>query len=147
MRLLPAAFEDTCRGLARRDPRYVDSVGEPGTLSVMATPDVMPSLQAMAAADGLSLNDIPVTVAARIVLRIGPHRSAMPARSPARHWIQVVDDDAITSTSAARRAVARMRHATLKTYVGRHFDVYVAPLFDDVVADQLAFLKSVVPSG
>lgn len=148
VRLLPAAFEDTCRGLARRDPRYVDSVGEPGTLSVMATPDVMPSLQAMAAADGLSLNDIPVTVAARIVLRIGlysPIRHAGTLTCPA--LIQVVDDDAITSTSAARRAVARMRHATLKTYVGRHFDVYVAPLFDDVVADQLAFLKSVVPSG
>lgn len=147
VRLLPAAFEDTCRALAGQSPRYVDSIGAPGTPSVIAAPDAMPGVRAMAAADGLSLNDIPVTVAARIVLKIGlysPGRHADKVTCPA--LIQVVDDDAVTPASATRRTVDRMPHATLKTYAGRHFDVYVPPLFDRVVADQLAFLQSVAPA-
>jgi hypothetical protein len=40
-----------------------------------------------------------------------------------------------------------MLQATLKTYPGRHFDVYIEPLFDTVVADQLEFLLQSVPRG
>ena len=38
-----------------------------------------------------------------------------------------------------------MPKATLKSYPGQHFDVYVEPLFDTVIADQLHFLRVVAP--
>ncbi len=146
-RLLPAALDDTLRGLAHRAPRYLNSVGAPGTCSVMATPDALPGVQAMAAADGMTLSDFPITVAARIVLRIGlysPIRHAAAVTCPA--LIQVADDDALTPVPQARKASSRMARATLRRYPGRHFEVYVQPLFDTVVADQLAFLQTVVPT-
>ena len=115
-------------------------------VSIMATPDARPAVERMAAADGLALDDFPFTVAARIVLRIGlytPIRYAAAVTCPA--LIQVACDDAVTSTSEARKAASRMPQATLKSYPGHHFDVYVEPLFDTVIADQLEFLRSVAP--
>lgn len=145
-RLLPAAFDDTWRALLRRTPRYLDSIGAPGTRSIMATPDAMAALERMAAADGLTLEDFPITVAARIVLRIGlysPIRHAADVMCPA--LIQVVDDDALTPTRQARKTAQRMPRATLKSYPGHHFDVYVEPLFTTVIADQIAFLRTEAP--
>ena len=146
VRLLPAGLEDSWRALTHRPPRYLDSVGEPGSPAIMASPDALPAVQRMAAADGLTLADFPIAVAARIVLRIGlysPIRHAADVRCPA--LIQLASDDAVTPTAAARRAAARMPDATLKIYPGHHFDPYVEPLFDDVVADQLRFLGLVAP--
>ena len=145
-RLLPAALDDTWRALVHRPPRYLDSVGAPGTCSIMATPDARPAVERMAAADGLALDDFPITVAARIVLRIGlysPIRHAGAVTCPA--LIQVASDDALCPISEARKAASRMPQATLKSYPGHHFEVYVEPLFDTVVADQLEFLRSVAP--
>lgn len=145
-RLLPAALDDAWRALAGRAPRYLNSFGAQGTRSVMATPDALPGVEGMAAADGTTLSDFPITVAARIVLRIGlysPIRYAAAVTCPA--LIQVAADDALTPTPTARKAASRMARATLKSYPGRHFEVYVEPLFDSVVGDQLEFLRSVAP--
>lgn len=145
-RLLPAALEDTVRALFHRPPRYVDSVGAPGTCSIMASPDVRPALEKMAAADGLTLDDFPITVAARIALRIGlysPIRHAGAVTCPA--LIQVAADDDLCPAAEAGKAASRMPLGTLMSYPGQHFEVYVEPLFDTVVADQLAFLRLVAP--
>ena len=144
--LLPAALADTWRALLHRTPRYLNSIGAPGTRSIMATPDAWAALGRMAASDGLTLEDFPITVAARIVFRIGlysPIRHAAAVRCPA--LIQVASDDDLTPTRQAREAASRMPRATLKTYPGRHFDVYIEPLFTSVVADQLEFLRAVAP--
>jgi fermentation-respiration switch protein FrsA (DUF1100 family) len=145
-RLLPAALEDSWRALVHRAPRYLDSIGAPGTCSIMATPDGWASLERMAVADGLTLEDFKISVAARIVLRVGlysPIRHAAAVRCPA--LIQIVDDDALTPTREARKAAHRMPRAMLKTYPGQHFDIYVEPLFTTVIADQLEFLRAVAP--
>jgi len=145
-RLLPAALDDTWRALVHRQPRYLFSIGAPGTRAIMATADARPALERMAAADGLTLEDFPITVAARIVLRIGlysPIRHAAAVTCPA--LIQVASDDTLTPTREARKAACRMPQATLKSYPGHHFDVYVEPLFTTVIADQLEFLRAVAP--
>jgi dienelactone hydrolase len=146
VRLLPAAVADTWRALVHRAPRYLDSIGAPGTCSIMATPDASAGLERMAAADGLTLEDFPITVAARIVLRIGlysPIRHAAAIRCPA--LIQVVDTDALTPSRQARKMAHRLPRAMLRSYPGQHFDVYVEPLFSTVIADQLEFLRAVAP--
>lgn len=127
-------------------PRYLDSIGAPGTCSIRATPDASAALERMAAADGLPLEDFPITVAARIVLRIGLYSPIRYATAVMfRALIQVVDNDALTPTRQARKMAHRLPRATLRSYPGRHFDVYVEPLFSSVIADQIAFLRSVAP--
>lgn len=145
-RLIPAALDDTWRAVFHRTPRYLNSIGAPGTYSIMATPDAWAGLERMAVADGLTLANFPITVAARIVLKIGlysPICHAAAVRCPA--LIQIVDDDALTPSGPARKADRLMPRATLKTYPGQHFDVYVEPLFTTVIADQLEFLRAVAP--
>lgn len=144
--LLPAALQDCCRALTHRPPRYLDAVGAPGSRSIMSSEDALPAVEKMAAVDGLALDDFPITVAARIVVRIGfysPIRRAGAVTCPA--LIQVARDDALCPAAEGRKAATRMARATLKTYPGQHFEVYVQPLFETVVADQLEFLRSVAP--
>lgn len=144
--LLPAALEDCCHALIRQPPRYLDSVGALGSSSIINSEDALLAVEKMSAVDGLDLQDIPMTVAARIVLWIGfysPIRRAGAVTCPA--LIQVARDDALCPASAGRQAAARMARATLKVYPAQHFEVYVEPLFDTVVADQLEFLHSVAP--
>ena len=146
VRLLPAAVEDTFRAVVHARPRYLDSVGPPGSRSIMATSDAMPAVRRMAAADGMTLEDFPITVAARIVLRIGlysPARYASKVRCPA--LIQLASEDTVTPSGAARKAASRMAMAKVKTYVAHHFEVYVEPMFDTVIADQLEFLREAAP--
>ena len=112
----------------------------------MVVPDAWQGVAKMAAADGLALTDVPLTVAARVVLRIGmysPLRHAGAVTCPA--LIQVAADDALCPASATRKALSRMAKARMESYPGQHFDVYVEPLFDSVVADQIAFLRLVAP--
>lgn len=146
LRLLGPALGDVWRALLRRPPRYLDAVGLPGTRAIMTTPDAMAGVEKMAAADGLAVGAFPMTVAARIVLRIGlynPLRYAAAVSCPT--LIQVAGDDALCPTAEALKAASRMSQATLKIYAGQHFEVYVEPLFLTVVADQLEFLRSVAP--
>ena len=65
-RLLPAALEDTVRALFHRPPRYVDSVGRPGSRAIMVTPTHGPGGK-----DGRGR-------------RVGPHRHPTHRRRPRR---------------------------------------------------------------
>lgn len=65
---------------------------------------------------------------------------------------QVVEEPA-RPVSAARptpdarpHPVADVTWSSVREYQGGHFHPYVSPLFDDVVADQLAFLRTHVPA-
>ena len=124
----------------------ITAVGMTAHVEIMVIAVIVAVAVMLAAADGLALTDIPLTVAARAALRIGtysPLRHAGAVMCPA--LIQVTADDALCPTSATRKALSRMADARLESYPGQHFDVYVEPLFDTVVADQIAFLRLVAP--
>lgn len=132
----------------RRKPVYVDSVGRPGETAVMTSPDAQPGMETLIAESGLTIDDYPVNVAARIVLKVGlysPKRWARGVACPA--LVQIVDGDAITPRHVAEATAARMASPTVRVYAGGHFDPYVEPLFATVIADQLAFLREHVPVG
>ncbi|WP_280463147.1 alpha/beta hydrolase [Nocardia carnea] len=146
IRLLPAAIEDTVRGVLGREPRYIGSVGRPGDLAVLTSPDAVPGLARMEQQSGLDGSQYPRTVAARIVARIGfysPGRRAAAVACPA--LVQVARTDVVTSAATARRAAARMPAGTVREYDLGHFDCYVHPAFPTIVTDQLNFLKTTVP--
>ena len=59
--------------------------------------------------------------------------------------VQIAAHDAVTPRRVAESAAAKMAKSTVHVYDCGHFDPYVEPLFDQVVSDQLAFLRAHVP--
>ncbi|WP_045824654.1 alpha/beta hydrolase [Williamsia herbipolensis] len=146
LRIAPVALADTVAALLHRTPRYVASIGPDGSASVMSAPGAEEAFERLVTASGIRRGEYAETVAARIALRIGlysPARSAARVRCPA--LIQVATGDTIAPSAAATKAARSMPDATVLTYEGGHFDPYVSPLFPSVVADQLAFLRTVAP--
>ncbi len=146
LRLVRPAVLDQVAAWLRRPPVYVDAVGDRGTTAIMTSPDAVPGLARQVEASGLVADDYPDYVAARIALTIGRY-------SPARHagrvtcpaLVQIAARDAVTPRRVAERAAAAMRQPTVHVYDCGHFDPYVPPHFDQVVSDQLAFLRAQVP--
>ncbi len=146
LRVVRAGIRDQVGAWAGRQPVYVNSAGRPGETGVMTSPDAVPGMDALVSESGLKTGDYPVTVAARIVLKIGlysPKRWAAGIRCPA--LVQIADADAVTPRHVAEATAARMANPTVRVYSGGHFDPYVEPLFTKVMADQVAFLRQHVP--
>lgn len=146
LRVAGPGIRDLIGARTGRPPVYVNSAGRPGETGVMTTPDAVPGMNALITESGLKEGAYPVTVAARIVLKIGfysPKRWAAGVRCPA--LIQIADADAVTPRKVAEATAARMAQPTVRVYSGAHFDPYVEPLFTKVIADQLEFLRQHVP--
>lgn len=146
-RLAPYALRDLAGSFRGRTPVYIASAGLPGEAAAMTSPDAVPGLERLTVDSGLVRGEHREDVAARIALRIGTY-------SP-RRWmggiecpvlVQIAEHDAITPPAVARAAAARIPRSTVHAYDCGHFDPYVEPLFDTVVADQLAFLAAHVPT-
>jgi pimeloyl-ACP methyl ester carboxylesterase len=106
----------------------------------------VPGLTRQAEESGLTEGDYPYHVAARITLKIGfysPTRHAGRVSCPA--LVQIAAHDAVTPRRVAERAAAKMSQSTVHVYDCGHFDPYVEPHFEQVVSDQLAFLRAQVP--
>ncbi|AVV46676.1 alpha/beta hydrolase [Streptomyces sp. ID05-04B] len=147
MRLLPKALHDSWRALRRGEPIYVNSVGVAGSVAVMTAPGADDGVERMYAESGVRRDSRVETVAARVVLRVGlysPGRRA--ARITCPTLIQVATDDNIAPARSAKKAAALIRSSTFRSYLGGHFSPYVSPLFESVIADQLTFLRKVVPT-
>ena len=146
LRVAGPGIRDLFGAWTGRQPVYVNSAGRPGETGVMTTPDAVPGMNALITGSGLKEGDYPVTVAARIVLKIGfysPKRWAAGVRCPA--LVQIVDADAVSPRKVAEATAARMAQPTVRVYAGAHFDPYVEPLFSTVIADQIGFLRQHVP--
>lgn len=142
--LTPAIVDDLWRAVRRSEPRYVPLVGRPGDPAAMTSPDADPAVDRLAAASGLRRTDFPDYVAARILARIGfysPIRRARQITCPA--LVQIATRDALTPAATARAAAERMPHGRFLEYPCEHFDPYVEPHFDRIVADQLDFCLAV----
>lgn len=145
-RLVPFALRDVVRAARGRDPIYIASAGAPGAVAAMTSPDALPGSEALRIESGLRTGDYPEEVAARIILKIGsysPHRVAADIDCPV--LVQIAERDAITPAAVATKAARKIKRSTIHTYDCGHFDPYVGPTFDRVVADQLTFLATHVP--
>jgi fermentation-respiration switch protein FrsA (DUF1100 family) len=137
LRLTAAGLRDQAGALLGRPPHMLPSVGPVGSTAVMTSPDAEPGFRALNP-DGPAW---PNEAAARIALRIGAYR---PTRHVARVLCPILfvvtDDDVITPGDLAAKAAGRAQRGELRRYAGGHFDVYVEPLFERVVTDEVAFL-------
>jgi fermentation-respiration switch protein FrsA (DUF1100 family) len=141
MRLTVAGLRDEWARMRGRKPFVIPIVGPPGTTGAMCTPDSLPGYSAMYE-DSPWVNEY----AARIGLRVAWYRPGRRAESIACPWlVQVADEDAITPAAPAVAAGARAPWSQVRRYPGGHFDIYVGEGFERAVADQVSFLRRVVP--
>ena len=138
-RLLGAGALDQIRAWMGRAPLRLAAVGRPGDVAMMAAPGAYELVERLGDSrqELLAEND----VAARIALRV-------PFYSPGRHvrdirvpvLIQLAAKDDVTPIETARDVAKRIPKGEVLTYECGHFEPYLDPYFDDVVADQIAFL-------
>lgn len=136
LRLTAHGLVDLARAAAGRSPHYVPAAGAPGTLAIMTAPEA--AEMADLAPAGMAVDD---RVAARFAVRIAtysPGRRLRGVRVPV--LVQVADDDATTPPGPALKLGRLGAHVQVRRYPCGHFQPYVAPAFDTVVADQIAFL-------
>ena len=137
LRLAAAGLRDQIGAALGRPPHMVPSVGPPGSLAVMTTPDAEPGFRGIDPPDSTWRNES----AARIGLRVGMYRPGRRAgRIVAPILFAVARDDAITPAALVQAAAARAPHAEVRTYPGGHFDIYVGATFERAVAHQVEFL-------
>jgi dienelactone hydrolase len=137
LQLTLAGLRDQLGALAGRPAHMVASVGPPGSVAVMNSPDAEPGFRALCP-PGLQW---PNRAAARIVLRAilyRPIRSVGAVRCPILFTIG--QDDVITPPDLAEAAAARAPRAEVRRYPGGHFDLYVGEGFDCVIPDETEFL-------
>lgn len=140
LKVVRVAMSDRIGSWLRRPPVTVPIVGPPGSLAAMSSPDAEPGYRAIAPPDWIN------EVCARIGLAIPfyrPVKSAHKVRCPA--LLQVTDQDTVTATEAVDRTARILGdRAELKHYDCGHFDIYLGPVFERAVQEQIAFLKRVL---
>lgn len=138
IRLGRAAIRDWTAALLGSPPYYVPPLGLPGELAAMTCPGEKAAAQKLYPDDFVPDE----RVAARIFLtvaRYSPGRLAQRLRAP---WlVQVARKDRTTPMKPAVRAARKAPRSRLIIYDAGHFDVYVPPLFEITVNDQIQFLK------
>jgi dienelactone hydrolase len=135
-----AALRDQLGAMTGREPYRLPVVGEPGSVAMMTSPDALPMARRLAGDrydELLDEND----VAARIALHVpfySPGRAMHKITAPT--LIQLAKKDSVTPYDVAVKAARRLPKGTVLSYDCQHFEPYLEPYFDTVVADQIDFL-------
>ncbi len=144
-RLIAAGVRDQVGAFAGRPPHRVPAAGYPGEVAMMTSPDAAPMAIRLAGdryEELLAEND----VAARIALRVpfySPGRLGPKITAPT--LVQIAEGDTVTPFKVALKAANRIPRGEIRTYDCQHFEPYLDPYFDTVVADQISFLAAHVP--
>src|SRR4051812_46554081 len=137
LRMTRAGLRDQLGALFGRPPHMLASVGPPGSVAVMTTPDAEGGFRALNPPELEWRNE----AAARIALRVGTYRpTAKVARVRCPMFFAIADADAITPPDLTEKAAAKAPRAEVRHYPGGHFDVYVGELFERVAGDEAEFL-------
>jgi dienelactone hydrolase len=139
LKLTVAAVRDAIRARQGQPPLLVPVLGEPGTTAMFTDPEARKALAAKGTQGTLWRNEF----APRIVLRLGRYapakvidRLAMPL------LVCLADRDQDIPVDWAQAVVARAPKGQVRRYPGSHFELYHGALYEQVVADQLQFLRA-----
>ncbi len=133
------AARDAASGLIGLNPHYVKIAGGPGDLAAMTSENVAEIWPRMIPS-GFSFDN---RIAARIFLHLPLYSPERLAEKMTMPWlIQAATHDQTTPLAPAEKAARLAPNATLIKYDCDHFDPYLPPLFDTVVAAQVDFLKT-----
>jgi fermentation-respiration switch protein FrsA (DUF1100 family) len=137
VRLTVAGLRDELRALRGAPPYMIGSVGPPGSLAAMTSPDAEPGFTALNPPDSTWRNEVAARIAVRLT-RYRPGRRAKDLNCPL--LVCVCDQDQVTPPKLATEAGEAAPHGEVRHYPIGHFDIYVGEAFERVVADQTAFL-------
>lgn len=145
-RLIIAGVRDQIRAWTGREPYRVAAVGRPGDFAMMTSPGAYEQVERMGdmREELLAEND----VAARIALRVpfySPGRYAADIDIPV--LVQLAARDDVTPIDKAQAVARRIRKGEVHTYDCAHFEPYLDPYFDTIIADQINFLDRHVGEG
>ncbi|OBB80721.1 alpha/beta hydrolase [Mycobacterium colombiense] len=136
-RITARAVRDLLARRRGRPPVMVATVGKPGEVALMTTPDAYPGYLRLVP-DGVELCN---EVAARIGLQVFTYRPGRDTQKIACPILFCVcEADSVAPASATLRHAAKAPRGEVRLYPEGHFAIYVDDAFDRVVADQLAFL-------
>lgn len=138
LRLAVAGLQDAVHALLGRPPKLVAAVGKPGQVAVMTAPEAEPGMRALIAEKSRWRNE----VTARTVLTVPLYRPGLRAEHLGMPvLVCVADDDPITPPGAAVRMAERAPRGELVCYPGGHFAFYQGERFEQVIDDQVEFLR------
>ncbi len=146
-RLTCAAVRDLLATAIGREPVRVPVAARPGEVGLMSADDVSEGVLGVLEASGLTEAEYKFRVPARIGLAVPlarPGRRAKDLTKPALFC--VCDHDTVAPAAATLRHAARAPKGEVRRYDAGHFDIYTGDDFDNVLADQIAFLRRHVPS-
>jgi uncharacterized protein len=134
---------DGARALAGRPPRYMPTVGPPGSVAAMTGDDAADGYAALYPEGYGWRNEVPARIMLTYAL-YSPGRDASRVGCPI--LFQVATEDHITPSAPALKAARDAPRGELITYPGGHFDIYRGEAFERAVADQLEFLGRHLPA-
>ncbi len=138
LRLGFASIRDHITRFFNLKPFYVFAIGRPGELAAMTAPGEYEASRKLFSPEG----DFNEMVAARIFLPLSLYSPGKLAPILNVPWlIQAARNDVTTPYKVAEKAAKKAKIGELIIYNLGHFDVYVQPNFEQVVTDQLGFLK------
>ena len=138
IRLAARGMQDAVGSLLGRPPVLAPAVGRPGEVAAMTDPEAVPGMRALVAENSRWRNE----VTARTLL-------TLPLYRPGRHaehlgmpvLVCVAEADHITPPGPAVRMAQWAPRAELRRYPGGHFGLYQGETFQQVVEDQVEFLR------
>ena len=145
LRLAWRALHDEIRGHRDRDPLRIDLAGPPGSMAMMTTRDAVAGFESILPADPVGFEP---AVAARIVLQLRSDRPAAKATMvQCPLLVCVCEHDAIAPPRPAIRVAEEVPQGELLVYPIGHFDLFTGSWFDQVVGDQIQFLRRILLDG
>jgi len=131
-------LKDLWHVVLRRSPYYVPVVGEPGTFAMMNTPECLPGYSALIPEGSDWFNWCPARAAVTLVL-YRPVRHVEDICCPV--LVICAENDTLIPPRAVHRAAERMGRSRLVSLPVGHFDVYSGPAFEEVVDEEVDFLR------
>lgn len=138
LRLAVAGVQDAVGALLGRPPKLVAAVGAPGDVAAMTAPEAEPGMRALVAEGSRWRNEVTArTLLTAPLYRPGPRAEhlGMPV------LVCVAEDDPITPPAPAIRMAQRAPRGELRRYPGGHFGLYQGEMFQQVIGDQIEFLR------
>ena len=130
---------DAVRALTRRPRRYVPIVGRAGEVAFVTIPGAFEGWYSVMP-EGFAFDN---RVAAAAAISMLPYDAAAKApKIECPLLVCVSDNEELMDPAVAVRAAERAPRGTAVHYPADHFEVYHPPLLEQILADQIEFLRA-----
>jgi uncharacterized protein len=136
--LMWLALKDRVRGWLGLSPLYVPAVGTAAEGAILVDPHATEVTRSLTAENSLWRNEVAPRVIFDI-LRLRPLRVANKVRAPL--LVTLAEGDTEAPPYLTRRLAALAPRGEARSYPVTHYEVYRPEMREQILADQLAFLK------